>query len=70
MGKNTKASNLGRSLIRDRFNRGSKRTVDNNSMVIKYALTKLSNCPNKNTCLYYFCSCTQLKFKTDTIGVG
>ena len=33
MGKNSKASNLGRSLIRDRFNRGNKRTLDNNSMV-------------------------------------
>lgn len=33
MGKNTKSSNLGRSLIRDRFGNGSRRTVDNNSMV-------------------------------------
>lgn len=33
MGKKTKSSNLGRSLIRDRFNHGSRRTVDNNSMV-------------------------------------
>lgn len=34
MGKNTKASNLGRSLIRDRFNKGNKnRTLDNGSMV-------------------------------------
>lgn len=33
MGKKTKASNLGRSLIRDRFNHGGRRTVDNNSMV-------------------------------------
>lgn len=33
MGKKTKASNLGRSLIRDRFGQGHRRTVDNNSMV-------------------------------------
>lgn len=33
MGKKTKAGNLGRSLIRDRFNHGNRRTVDNNSMV-------------------------------------
>lgn len=33
MGKKSKASNLGRSLIRDRFNQGHRRTVDNNSMV-------------------------------------
>ncbi|KAG4071382.1 hypothetical protein HA402_004086 [Bradysia odoriphaga] len=33
MGKKSKASNLGRSLIRDRFNHGGRRTVDNNSML-------------------------------------
>lgn len=33
MGKKSKANNLGRSLIRDRFNQGHHRTVDNNSMV-------------------------------------
>lgn len=33
MGKKTKGGNLGRSLIRDRFNHGNRRTVDNNSMV-------------------------------------
>lgn len=33
MGKKTKGGNLGRALIRDRFNHGSRRTVDNNSMV-------------------------------------
>lgn len=33
MGKKSKANNLGRSLIRDRFNHGARRTVDNNSMV-------------------------------------
>lgn len=38
MGKKDKlGSNLGRSLIRDRFNRGSKnRTLDNGSMVRQY----------------------------------
>lgn len=35
MGKKTKGGNLGKALIRDRFGHGSsKRTVDNNSMVI------------------------------------
>lgn len=36
MGKKTKASSLGRALIRDRFNHGNRRTVDNNSMVSTY----------------------------------
>ncbi|XP_031638283.1 large subunit GTPase 1 homolog [Contarinia nasturtii] len=33
MGKKSKANNLGRSLIRDRFGQGHRRTVDNNSML-------------------------------------
>lgn len=48
MGKK-KGNNLGRSLIRDRFNQGHRRTVDNNSMVrakysqntLPYAMTTL-----------------------------
>lgn len=33
MGKKSKSNSLGRALIRDRFNHGRRRTVDNNSMV-------------------------------------
>lgn len=41
MGKKSKANNLGRALIRDRFNHGNRRTVDNNSMVNIFAFRLL-----------------------------
>lgn len=75
MGKKSKANNLGRALIRDRFNQGHRRTVDNNSMVKIFMCLQTSNflfiiksyqlmnpfSPRKN-------SCTQQKSKMDMIG--
>lgn len=43
MGKKSKKNNLGRALIRDRFNQGHRRTVDNNSMVRVFIILIIFN---------------------------